>query len=61
MHFNNSVCPVKLVNADQVENLVIGKRAELSQNEATVRTSVDEAQGRALGTGSETNSKSGNL
>lgn len=42
MHFNNAVCTVKHVNADQVEQIVVGKLSELSQNEDYLRTSVEE-------------------
>ena len=40
MHFSNSVCSVKHVNADHVEALVVGKLAELSQNESYLKASV---------------------
>lgn len=42
MHFNNAVCTVKHVNADQVEQIVVGKLSELSLNEDYLRTSVEE-------------------
>jgi site-specific DNA recombinase len=42
LHFDNSACSVKHINADHVENLVVGKLSELSQNEAYLKTSVDE-------------------
>jgi site-specific DNA recombinase len=42
MHFENSVCTIKHLNADQVEQLVIGKLSELSQNQDYLRMSVDE-------------------
>jgi chromosome segregation ATPase len=45
MHFDNSVCSVKHVNADHVERLVVKKLAELSQNEAYLRTTVEELNG----------------
>ncbi len=45
MHFDNSVCSVKHVNADHVENLVVQKLAELSQNEAYLRMTVEELNG----------------
>jgi site-specific DNA recombinase len=45
MHFSNSVCSVKHINADHVESLVIGKLAELSQNDAYLRSSVEELNG----------------
>ena len=45
MHFNNSVCAVKHINADQVEKVVVEKLAELSQNEAYLRMSVEELNG----------------
>jgi site-specific DNA recombinase len=45
MHFDNSVCTVKHVNADHVESLVVQKLAELSQNEAYVKMTVEELNG----------------
>jgi site-specific DNA recombinase len=45
MHFDNSVCSVKHVNADHVESLVVQKLAELSQNEAYLRMTVEELNG----------------
>ena len=42
MHFNNSVCSVKHINADHVEGLVVGKLSELSQNETYLKASVEE-------------------
>jgi septal ring factor EnvC (AmiA/AmiB activator) len=42
MHFNNSVCPVKHINADQVERMIIEKLSELSQDEAYLKMSVEE-------------------
>jgi site-specific DNA recombinase len=45
MHFSNSVCSVKHINADHVESLVIGKLSELSQNDAYLRASVEELNG----------------
>jgi site-specific DNA recombinase len=45
LHFNNSVCPVKHVNADQVERVVVQKLSDLSQNEAYLKMSVEELNG----------------
>ncbi len=45
MHFDNSVCSVKHVNADHVESLVVQKLSELSQNEAYLRMTVEELNG----------------
>ena len=42
MHFDNAVCAIKHVNADQVERIVIGKLSELGQNADYLRTSVEE-------------------
>jgi site-specific DNA recombinase len=42
MHFNNSVCSVKHINAEHVEGLVVGKLSELSQNADYLKTSVEE-------------------
>ncbi len=42
MHFNNAICTIKHVNADQVEQIVIGKLSELAQNADFLRTSVEE-------------------
>jgi site-specific DNA recombinase len=42
MHFNNSVCSIRHINADHVEGLVIGKLSELSQNEAYLKASVED-------------------
>ena len=42
MHFDNSVCSVKHINADHVEGLVVGKLSELSQNEAYLKASVED-------------------
>jgi site-specific DNA recombinase len=42
MHFSNSVCSVKHINADHVEGLVIGKLSELSQNESYLKVSIEE-------------------
>ena len=42
MHFDNSVCSVKHINADHVEGLVVGKLSELSQNETYLKSSVEE-------------------
>ena len=45
MHFDNSVCPVKHINADQVEHMVVQKLSHLAQNEAYLKMSVDELNG----------------
>jgi site-specific DNA recombinase len=45
IHFDNSVCSVKHINADHVEGLVVQKLSELSQNEAYLRMSVAELNG----------------
>jgi chromosome segregation ATPase len=45
LHFDSSACTVKHINAEHVENIVIGKLAELSQNEAFLRASVAELNG----------------
>jgi Recombinase zinc beta ribbon domain/Recombinase len=45
MHLSNAVCSVKHINADHLENLVIGKLSELSQNEAYLKMSVEEING----------------
>jgi site-specific DNA recombinase len=45
LHFDNSVCTVKHINAEHVESLVVGKLAELSQNEAFLKASVEELNG----------------
>jgi chromosome segregation ATPase len=45
MHFSNSVCPVKHINADHVEGLVVGKLSELSQNENYLKSSIQELNG----------------
>src|SRR5215470_5912773 len=42
MHFDNSVCSVKHINADTVESMVVQKLSELSQNEAYLKMSVAE-------------------
>jgi site-specific DNA recombinase len=42
MHFDNAVCTVKHVNADQVEQIVIAKLSELGQDADYLRTSVEE-------------------
>jgi site-specific DNA recombinase len=42
MHFDNSVCSVKHINADHVEGLVVGKLAELSQDGTYLKESIDE-------------------
>jgi len=45
MHFGNSVCSVKHINADHVEALVVGKLSELSQNDAYLKATVEELNG----------------
>ena len=45
MHFNNSVCPVKHINADHVERMVVQKLSDLSQNETYLKMSVEELNG----------------
>ena len=45
MHFNNSVCQVKHINADIVERTVVQKLSDLSQNEAFLKISVEELNG----------------
>ena len=45
MHFNNSVCQVKSINADHVERMVVQKLSELSQNEAYLKMTVEELNG----------------
>jgi hypothetical protein len=45
MHFDNSVCSIKHINADHVENLVVQKLSELSQNEAYLKMTVEELNG----------------
>jgi site-specific DNA recombinase len=45
MHFNNAVCSVKHINADQVESLVVQKLSELSENEAYLRMTIEELNG----------------
>ena len=42
MHYDNSVCSIKHINAEHVEGLVVGKLAELSQNEAYLKASVED-------------------
>jgi site-specific DNA recombinase len=45
LHFNNSVCPVKHINADNVEHMVVQKLSDLSQNEVFLKMSVEELNG----------------
>jgi site-specific DNA recombinase len=45
MHFDNSICSVKHINADHVEGLVVEKLSELSQNEAYLKAAVEELNG----------------
>ena len=42
LHFDKSVCSVKHINAEHVESLVVAKLSELSQNDAFLKTSVEE-------------------
>ena len=42
MHFNNSICQVKHINADHVEQIVVQKLSELSQNETYLKMTVEE-------------------
>ncbi len=48
MHFDNTVCTIKHLNADHLEGLVIGKLSELSQNETYLRTAVEQLNGDLL-------------
>jgi site-specific DNA recombinase len=45
LHFDNSVCSVKHINANHVESLVVQKLSELSQNEAYLKMTVEELNG----------------
>ena len=45
MHFNNAVCSVKHINAEQIENTIVQKLVDLSQNEAYLKMSVAELNG----------------
>ena len=45
MHVNNSVCTIKSVNADHIEQTIIQKLADLSQNEAYLKSSIEELNG----------------
>ena len=45
LHFDNSICQIKHINADTVEHSVVQKLSDLSQNEAFLRISVDELNG----------------
>src|SRR5215472_12927154 len=42
MHFDNSVCQVKHINAEHIEKLVVERLSELAQNDAYLKMSVDE-------------------
>ncbi len=42
MHYNNRVCRIKHLNADQVERLIIQDLHDLSQNEAYLGMSIEE-------------------
>lgn len=45
MHFDNAVCPIKHINEEQVENAIVQKLVDLSQNEAYLKMSVEELNG----------------
>jgi hypothetical protein len=45
MHFNNSVCQIKHINAESVERAVVQELSNLSHNEAFLRISVEELNG----------------
>ena len=45
MHFDNAVCSIKHINADQIERQVVEKLSDLAQNEAFVKMSVEELNG----------------
>jgi site-specific DNA recombinase len=45
IHFDNSVCRVKHINADQAEGMVVRELSELAQNEAYLKISVEELNG----------------
>ena len=45
MHFDNSVCRIKHINADTVECTVVEELSNLSNNEAFLQMSVDELNG----------------
>lgn len=45
MHFDNSVCQIKHVNADVVERTVVQELSNLSHNETFLQMSVDELNG----------------
>jgi site-specific DNA recombinase len=45
MHFENAVCPIKHINAEQVENTIVQKLVDLSQNDAYLKMSVEELNG----------------
>ena len=42
MHFDNSVCQIKHINAETIERTVIQKLSDLSHNEAFLKISVEE-------------------
>jgi site-specific DNA recombinase len=42
MHFDNSVCKIKHINAESIERTVIQKLSDLSHNEAFLKISVEE-------------------
>lgn len=45
IHYDNSVCQIKHINADIVERTVVQKLSDLSQNEAFLEISVEELNG----------------
>jgi len=42
MHFDNSVCQIKHINAESIEHTVVQKLSDLSQNETFLKISVEE-------------------
>ena len=42
MHFDNSVCQIKHINAESIERTVVQKLSDLSHNEAFLKISVEE-------------------
>ena len=42
MHFDNSVCQIKHINAESIERTVVQKLSDLSDNEAFLKISVEE-------------------
>ena len=45
MHFNNSVCQIKHINAESVERAVVQELSNLSHNETFLKISVEELNG----------------